>query len=157
MKSLPFLALLVAVLVSKLYLAGEEQAKKEELSFNAIEMKDSLNLIIQVGNDQFELRLEENPTSLSLWDQAPFTVEFEDFAGLEKIFYPPQKLSITNAPKGAKPTKGDVMYYAPWGDVAIFYKDASYASGLIPMGKIAQIDAFTQAISKVGKATIQTP
>jgi len=117
-------------------------------------MKSSLKLLIQVGDQKFEIKLDSNPTSQSLLDQAPFSVEFEDFAGLEKIFYPPKKLSKENAPSGAKPSKGDIMYYAPWGDVALFYKDAGYASGLIPMGKIEDIDGLVKALSKSEKATI---
>ncbi|MNU08615.1 hypothetical protein D3C72_2547400 [compost metagenome] len=31
---------------------------------------------------------------------------------------------------------GDLTYYAPWGNLAIFYKDFDYSSGLIHLGVI---------------------
>jgi hypothetical protein len=34
------------------------------------------------------------------------------------------------------PSVGDIAFYAPWGNLAIFYRDAKYASGLIILGKI---------------------
>ena len=66
----------------------------------------------------------------------PITVNLEDYANTEKIFYPDRKLSIEGAPAGFKPSSGDITYYAPWGDIAIFYKDFGYANGLISIGKI---------------------
>jgi len=39
-------------------------------------------------------------------------------------------------PAGVKPTVGDISYYAPWGNIAIFYKDFSYSEGLVKIGHI---------------------
>ncbi len=41
-----------------------------------------------------------------------------------------------DAPAGYKPSVGDITFYAPWGNLAIFYKGFSYSNGLIVMGKI---------------------
>jgi len=98
-----------------------QNSKKELTSINVV-----------VGNETFNATLFDNPTSLSLMEQMPFSVEIEDYAGNEKIFYPPEILSKDGAPNGAAPTIGDIMYYAPWGDVAIFYKEFRFATGLIP-------------------------
>ena len=54
----------------------------------------------------------------------------------EKIFYPPKKLSTKGASPSYKPFKGDVTYYSPWGDVAIFYKDFSDSKGLVKLGRV---------------------
>lgn len=80
--------------------------------------------------------LEDNPSSRDLYDQLPLKVKFEDYASNEKIFYPPKKLTTKGAPEGYQPKVGDVTYYAPWGDVAIFYKDFSYSKGLIKLGRL---------------------
>ncbi|WP_321999012.1 cyclophilin-like fold protein, partial [Priestia megaterium] len=61
---------------------------------------------------------------------------FEDYAGTEKISYPSNKLSTEEAPLGIDPTVGDFTYYAPWGNLAIYYKDFGYSKGLIKLGKI---------------------
>ena len=31
---------------------------------------------------------------------------------------------------------GDITYYAPWGNLAIFYRDSGYAKGLVKLGRI---------------------
>jgi hypothetical protein len=48
----------------------------------------------------------------------------------------PKKLTTQDAPSGYKPSVGDIAIYAPWGNLAIFYKDFSYSSGPIVVGKI---------------------
>ncbi|MCB0841299.1 MAG: hypothetical protein KDD99_31735 [Bacteroidetes bacterium] len=101
---------------------------------------------VLVGTEVFNVTYYDNPTSRSLVAQMPFTVELEDYAGIEKIFYPKESLSKEGAPKGADPSVGDIMYYAPWGDVAIFYKDFSYANGLIPLGYFDDIAGFMNAL-----------
>ena len=35
-----------------------------------------------------------------------------------------------------KPEVGDLTYYAPWGNLAIFYRDFGYAKGLVKLGRI---------------------
>lgn len=68
--------------------------------------------------------------------QLPLTVTLEDYASTEKITYLPKKLSISDSPAGFDPDVGDITYYAPWGNLAIFYRDFGYASGLVNLGKI---------------------
>ena len=70
----------------------------------------------------YQINYYDNPTARSFIKQMPFTVTLEDYAGMEKIFYPQQALSKEKSPDGAQPRMGDLMYYAPWGDVALFYK-----------------------------------
>ena|SRR6266404_239516 len=51
----------------------------------------------------------------------------------------PRVISIIRmhaAPSGSEPSVGDIAFYAPWGNLAIFYQDAEYANGLIILGKI---------------------
>lgn len=66
----------------------------------------------------------------------PLTLTLEDYAGTEKIAYLPKKLTIEGAPEGYDPSPGDIAYYAPWGNLAVFYRDFGYSSGLILLGKI---------------------
>jgi hypothetical protein len=66
----------------------------------------------------------------------PLTMTLKDHAGTEKIASLPRKLSTTGAPAGMDPAVGDFTYYSPWGNLAIFYKDFSYSSGLVSLGRI---------------------
>lgn len=95
-----------------------------------------MKLKISFGDTELTATLYDNPTSRDLISMLPITTELEDYASNEKIFYPKRKLTKDGAPSGYDPSKGDITYYAPWGDVAIFYKDFSYSSGLIGLGSI---------------------
>lgn len=97
-----------------------------------------MNIQVKFENKVIKIQLEENPTSQALYGQLPLKVKFEDYASNEKIFYPPKKLTTQDAPDTYKPSRGDVTYYAPWGDVAIFYKDFSKSKGLIKLGRIIE-------------------
>ena len=115
-----------------------------------------MKITISSATEKMVLELDNNPTAKSLYDQLPLEVDMEDYAGIEKIFYPPKKLSKDEAPSGYQANKGDITYYAPWGDVAIFYKDFSHASGLIPLGKITEglgdLTKFKNTKVKIEKA-----
>lgn len=80
--------------------------------------------------------LYDNPTTQSLLAQLPATVTGSDYAGAEKIAYFAEPLSTQDAPPGDDPEIGDVACYGPWGNLAVYYNDQVYASGLIPMGRV---------------------
>ena len=65
----------------------------------------------------------------------PLSVKAEDFNSTEKIFYLSKKLNTQNEPDGINPKAGDITYYAPWGNIAIFYKNFRYSNNLIYLGK----------------------
>ena len=81
-------------------------------------------------------RLEDGPATRDFLAMLPMTVSLEDYASTEKIAYLPGKLSTHGAPDGIEPKKGDVTYYAPWGNLAIFQKDFRYSSGLVKLGRV---------------------
>ncbi|WP_108425367.1 cyclophilin-like fold protein [Muricauda amoyensis] len=95
-----------------------------------------MKLKISFGDTEITATLYDNPTARDFISMLPITTELEDYASNEKIFYPERKLTKDGAPGGYDPSKGDITYYAPWGDVAIFYKDFGYSSGLISLGRI---------------------
>jgi len=80
--------------------------------------------------------LRDGAASRDLLRQLPLTVTLEDYAHTEKIARLPRKLSTSGAPAGFDPSVGDLTYYAPWGNLAIFYKDFGYANGLVPLGHV---------------------
>lgn len=83
----------------------------------------------------------------------PLTLTLKDYASTEKISDLPRRLTIRGSPAGFDPSVGDITYYSPWGNLALFYKDADYADGLVKLGTI---DTGLEALSRPGsfKATI---
>ncbi len=70
----------------------------------------------------------------ALLAQLLLTVEVEDYSTNEKIFYPPQALDTADAPPAEGGT-GTLAYYAPWGDVVMFYGDYNASSSLYELGQ----------------------
>jgi len=68
----------------------------------------------------------------------PLTLTLTDFNGTEKVSDLPETLSTQGAPEGFKPEEGDLTYYAPWGNLAIFYRDFAYSEGLVKLGRIKE-------------------
>ena len=59
--------------------------------------------------------------------------------GTEKIArLPPNspEWDTANAPDFCDPAPGDITMYAPWGNLAIFYRDYGFSRGLVPLGKL---------------------
>jgi hypothetical protein len=101
-------------------------------------------------------RLEDNATARDFASLLPLTVTLADYAGTEKISDLPRRLSTEGAPAGSDPAIGDIAYYAPWGNLAIFYRDFRYSGGLMELGAlesgaaaISRPDAFRATIELV--------
>lgn len=97
---------------------------------------EDIRIKLTFNNEEVIVNMYDNPTSKDFLSLLPLTLTFEDYAGTEKISYPPNKLSTEEAPSGIDPAVGDLTYYAPWGNLAIFYKDFGYSNGLIKLGEI---------------------
>ncbi|WP_238808411.1 cyclophilin-like fold protein [Paenibacillus sp. EKM212P] len=88
------------------------------------------------NNEEVMVSMYDNPTSQDFLQKLPMTITFEDYAGTEKISRLEKRLSIEAAPSGIDPSVGDFTYYSPWGNLAIFYQDFGYSSGLVKLGHI---------------------
>lgn len=82
--------------------------------------------------------LEDNATTRDFLALLPLKVKLEDFAATEKIAYLPSKLSTRGAPSAIDPKAGDVTYYAPWGNLALFHKDFRRSPDLVKLGRIVE-------------------
>ncbi|MGL6175479.1 MAG: cyclophilin-like fold protein [Vibrionaceae bacterium] len=96
----------------------------------------SMNIKMTIAGQLITATLEESPSARDFFAMLPLTLSLEDHAGTEKIAYLPRKLTTLSAPKGIDPSEGDLAYYAPWGNLAIFYRDFGYSAGLIKLGRI---------------------
>lgn len=83
------------------------------------------------------------------------SAHLSDYTGTETIAYLPRKLSTDRAPAGVDPSVGDFTYYVPWGNLAIFYEDSGYASGLVAMGRVESGLEKLAAVERDVTVTIQ--
>lgn len=99
---------------------------------------NSRMITIKVGGQTLTATMEDNVASSDFLSRLPLEVTLNDYASAEKIFYPSPALNISGAPRGfSNPQPGDITIYAPWGNIAIFYKSFSSSNSLI---RIAHID-----------------
>lgn len=66
----------------------------------------------------------------------PLDCSLADFHATEKIADLPARLPTDDAPHGVDAASGDIAYYAPWGNLALFYRDFGHARGLVRLGRI---------------------
>lgn len=95
-----------------------------------------MNILLTINGQVLSATLEDSAASRDFLSLLPLTLDLEDYASTEKIAQLPAKLSTAGAPKGMTPAVGDITYYAPWGNLAIFYKDSGHANGLVKLGHI---------------------
>ena len=92
-----------------------------------------MNIHVTANGKTTVFELNTSPAARDLYAQLPLSITVEDYSDNEKIFYPPKKLNTADTPK-ANAKAGALAYYAPWGDVVMFYKDFGSASGLYELG-----------------------
>jgi hypothetical protein len=91
--------------------------------------------------------LADNPTARDFASLLPLTLTLTDYASTEKISDLPRRLSRQGAPDAIEPAVGDITYYAPWGNLAIFHRDFRNSPGLIRLGTL---DAGTDVFARPG-------
>lgn len=64
----------------------------------------------------------------------PLDLTLSDYHRMEKVADLPRRLDTTGAPPRRAAKAGDLMLYAPWGNLAIFYKPVAETPGLVKLG-----------------------
>ncbi len=113
-----------------------------------------MKIRMDVNGTRVTATLDANAMSRDFISLLPLTLTLEDYNGTEKISDLPKRLSTKAAPDGVDPSVGDIAYYAPWGNLAIFYKDFGYSRGLVRLG---HVDAGADVFDRPGtlRVTIQ--
>lgn len=107
----------------------------------------TMKIRMDVEGTAITATLVDNVTSRDFVSLLPLSLTLTDYAGTEKISDLPRRLSTEGAPAGSDPSVGDIAYYAPWGNLAIFYRDFGYSSGLVQLGKIVSgVEALSRKL-----------
>ncbi|MGV9690291.1 cyclophilin-like fold protein [Streptomyces sp. NPDC003444] len=67
--------------------------------------------------------LNDSPAARDFARLLPLTLDLEDFHGTERVADLPRKPTTDGAPAPVAAKAGDLAYYAPWGNLALFYED----------------------------------
>ena len=82
----------------------------------------------------------------------PLDLVLEDYAATEKIADLPRALSTAGAPEAHTPHVGDICFYAPWGNLAIFHRDGQPSDGLVRLGRL---DSGVEVLRRVGASRVR--
>jgi hypothetical protein len=102
----------------------------------SVQMVSPMKIHIDAAGTTITATLDDSPPARDFASLLPLTLDLEDYNSTEKISDLPRRLSVEGAPAGIDPSPGDLTYYAPWGNLAIFYKDFGYSKGLVKLGAI---------------------
>jgi len=95
-----------------------------------------MKIHLDVEGESVTATLDDSAAARDFAALLPLSLTLEDYAVIERIANLPRKLVTTEAPAGVKPKTGDINYYAPWGNLAIFIGGNPYALGLVRLGTV---------------------
>lgn len=100
--------------------------------------KTSMKIRINVDGQLVTATLDDNATTRDFATLLPLSLTLKDFARIERIDYLPRKLASGRATTGVPVKAGDIAYYAPWGNLAIFVADGDgdYDGDLVRLGRV---------------------
>jgi hypothetical protein len=111
--------------------SGSDGSTVTKEGANAVE---KAKIRLTFNNQEIVMNMYDNPTSRDLLKLLPLTLKFEDYSGAEKIGHLPKALTTHGSPSGSDPSVGDVAFYAPWRNLALYYNDVGYYDGIIRLG-----------------------
>lgn len=117
---------------------------------------DGNTIRFKFSGKEIVVSMVDNSAARSLVEMLPLTLEFEDYAGSEKTSTLPERLDTSEVPAGYDPSVGDLTLYAPWGNLAFFYRDHGYARGLVPLGKVLSGAAFLGELDSAPAVRVET-
>jgi len=95
-----------------------------------------MKIRLRIGESVHAATLADGAAAREFVALLPITLTLIDYGATEKIADLPRKLTTAGAPAGHDPSVGDIIYYAPWGNIAIFYRDFGYSKGLVHLATL---------------------
>lgn len=97
-----------------------------------------MKMTVNANGNDIVFELNDCQAAKDLYSQLPMNIDVENYGSNEKIFYPPKKLKTVNTPLVKSASVGTLAYYAPWGNVVMFYGSFGSAAGLYELGRAVQ-------------------
>ncbi|MFD7443549.1 cyclophilin-like fold protein [Streptomyces sp. NPDC059909] len=96
-----------------------------------------MNIQLTIDGHRVDATLNDSAAARDFAALLPLTRDLEDFHQTERIAYLPRELDTSGAPDAVEPKAGDLAYYAPWGNLALFYRDGdSPSASLVILGRV---------------------
>src|SRR5207244_10752150 len=112
----------VGWLVAEMIRDNVRTARASQPSPAGTPQKETMKVRIDIDGTPLMASLVDTAPAWDFASLLPLRLTLTDYAGTEKISDLPRRLSIEGAPAGVEPATGDITYYAPWGNLAIFHR-----------------------------------
>ncbi|WP_081639900.1 cyclophilin-like fold protein [Actinomadura flavalba] len=113
-----------------------------------------MNLRVTLDGRTVGATLNDSPAARDLASLFPLTLDLKDFHGTERIADTPRRLSTEGAPAPVAAKAGDIAYFAPWGNLALFYRDGPAPSAdLLVLGRL---DVDAGRLARAERVTFET-
>lgn len=99
---------------------------------------NAMRLRLTFADQDFTATLEDNPSARDLVSLLPLVLTIDDYSTNEKIAYLPRKLTEEGSGRFGNEAAGDLCYFAPWGNLAMFHGPYRWSRGLIRLGRFDQ-------------------
>lgn len=104
-----------------------------------------MRIRVLIDDEVLNATLGDSASARDFASLLPLEMTLSDYAATEKVADLPRKLSTDGAPRNYKPSAGDITYYTPWGNIAIFYRAFGDSAGLVRLGAFdGSIDVLRQ-------------
>ncbi|WP_406090608.1 cyclophilin-like fold protein [Streptomyces sp. NBC_01013] len=113
-----------------------------------------MRIRLTIGGHSLAAALNDSATARDFAALLPLTLDLDDFQHTERIADLPRALSTDGAPASSDPKAGDLAFYAPWGNLALFYRDGHPSPGLVVFGRLTDRDDTTR-LADAGRVRIQ--
>lgn len=107
-----------------------------------------MDIMVTLDGRPVDAVLNSSSAARDFAELLPLTLGLKDFHSTERVADLPRKLDTVGAPEPTAAKAGDIAYYAPWGNLALFYRDGPAPSAdLLVLGHL-DVDA-----GRLGRAT----
>ncbi|MGW2765394.1 cyclophilin-like fold protein [Streptomyces sp. NPDC001275] len=122
-------------------------------SSSASDRSTAMNVRVTLDGRPVDATLNNSPAARDFAELLPLTLDLEDFHGTERVADLPRKLDTSGASEPAAAKVGDIAYYAPWGNLALFYQDGPAASAdLLILG---HLDVSADQLGRADRITVE--
>ncbi|MEU0192278.1 cyclophilin-like fold protein [Streptomyces afghaniensis] len=133
--------------------SARQQTPTAEAPTTPSDRNSDMDIRVTLDGRPVDATLNDSPAARDFAGLLPLSLDLEDFHQTERVADLPRRLTTSGAPEPAAPKAGDLAYYAPWGNLALFYRDGPSASAdLLILG---HIDADTDRLAGADRITIE--
>ncbi|WP_030244246.1 cyclophilin-like fold protein [Streptomyces sp. NRRL S-455] len=133
--------------------SARQQTPTAEARTAPSDRNTAMDIRVTLDGRPVDATLNDSPAARDFAELLPLTLDLEDFHQTERIADLPRRLTTSGAPEPRAPRTGDLTYYAPWGNVALFYRDGDSADAdLLILG---HLDADTDRLARADRITIE--